>query len=155
VTARPIAVAQKGAELDFPSATRVRFRIINRMGRTRSVWICNTNDRSTRGCDTGRGEGLQQRPSATEARWFSRTSDAGRGWAEATADDPQERNLLAKLLMEQTLQEAAVASLYCATPARTLAVLGPAKRSRSPSSQIAVVVGCLADDRDAIVRVAA
>jgi hypothetical protein len=103
----------------------------------------------------GRGDGFQQCPSTTESRSFSQASDARRR-AGAIAGDPQERDLHAKILVEQTLQEeAAVASLYLTTQAQTLAVPASAMRPRSPSSQIAAFARCLADDRDAIVRVAA
>jgi D-threo-aldose 1-dehydrogenase len=90
------------------------------------------------------------------ARWLSDTPDARRRWSEAIGADTLEHNLLAKLLLEYTLgQEGVMACLYSTTQLSRLAVPGSVMRSPSPSQQLDAFARCLADDRDAIVGLAA
>jgi aryl-alcohol dehydrogenase-like predicted oxidoreductase len=89
-------------------------------------------------------------------QWLSQSPDARRRWADAIGTDPLERDVLAKLLLEHTLQqENVMAALYSTTQPRRLAVPASVLRSPSPPSQLAAFAQCLADERDAIVGLAA
>jgi aryl-alcohol dehydrogenase-like predicted oxidoreductase len=89
------------------------------------------------------------------SQWLSQKPDARRRWREAIGADPLEHDLLAKLLLEHTLErEGVVASLYSTTQPQRLAVPAAVMRSPSPSNQLDAFARCLADERDAIVGLA-
>jgi aryl-alcohol dehydrogenase-like predicted oxidoreductase len=88
-------------------------------------------------------------------RWLSRDADGRRRWAEAIGADPLEGQVLAALLLGNTLeQDGVIACLYATTQVSRLVAPASALRSPVPPVELQAFARCLEDDRDAILRLA-
>lgn len=93
---------------------------------------------------------------AAISRRLSQSAEVRRWWTTAIGADPLEHDLLAKLLLAHTLkQPSVIASLYSTTQLPRLAVPAVVMQSPMPSSQLEAFARCLADERYAIVGLAA
>jgi D-threo-aldose 1-dehydrogenase len=140
-----------GMSLDDPSATEVLSRLPDQgIAQVRHDVLTETAP-GPRSIAFG---ALSAHPAI--AQWLSEAPDARRRWAEAIGADPLEHDLLAGLLLAHTLErDGVVASLYSTTQTPRLALPASIMRSDSSSDRVDAFAGCLAADRDAIVRLAA
>jgi diketogulonate reductase-like aldo/keto reductase len=93
---------------------------------------------------------------AAISAWLSQSSAARLRWTTALGADPLQHDLLPKLLLAHTLvQPNVAAALYSTTQVPRLSAPAEVLRSGMPAAQLVAFSRCLADDRDAIVGLAA
>ncbi|MBV8219239.1 MAG: aldo/keto reductase [Solirubrobacterales bacterium] len=90
------------------------------------------------------------------ARWLSCEPQGRHRWTHAIGADPLKGNLLAALLLSNTLeQDGVMACLYATTKVARLALPASVLGSPVPAAQLHAFLRCLADDRDSILTLAA